>query len=390
MFKDFLFTKKFENNKGEGKMSVETEKRIEPFKVDHVGSLLRPKRVKKAREDYQAEKITREELTKVEDEEIRRVVNKQKEIGLKAITDGEFRRGWWHLDFMWELNGIEKYKRDHGYQFAGGIESKPLDVRTTGKVSWNKEHSFLEHFTFLKEAVGEDAVAKFTIPSPNQFLHEGIRQEEHYETLEEFAKDIQVAYKEAVQAFYDLGCRYLQIDDVFWGFLAADGIRGEVIPKEEWAKLKEIAKENIQVIIENKPEDLTLTTHVCRGNYKSSYAAAGPYYPVAKELFDDISYDGYFLEYDDDRSGDFGPLENFTGEGTVVLGLATSKFPDLENIQTLKKRIDEASQYISKEQIAISPQCGFASTEEGNLLTEEEQWNKLAHLVKHEEELFGE
>lgn len=371
-------------------MTQAIEKRVGPFNVDHVGSLLRPKRVKDAREDYQSGIITHEELTQIEDEEIKRVVNKQKEIGLKAITDGEFRRGWWHLDFMWELNGVEQYQKDHGYQFAGGIESKPLDVRTTGKVSWNKSHPFLEHFKFLKEAVGEDALAKFTIPSPNQFLHEGIRQEEHYSTVEEFAKDIQEVYKEAIQDFYDLGCRYLQIDDVFWGFLAADGIRGEVIPKEEWTNLKTLAKENIQAIIKSKPEDLTLTTHVCRGNYKSSYAAAGPYYPVAKELFNDISYDGYFLEYDDDRSGDFGPLENFTGEGTVVLGLATSKFSDLEDIETLKKRINEASQYIPKDQLAISPQCGFASTEEGNLLTEEEQWTKLAHLVKHQEELFGE
>lgn len=361
-----------------------------PFKVDHVGSLLRPERVKQAREEYQAGSITHEELTQIEDEEIRRVIQKQKEVGLQAVTDGEFRRGWWHLDFMWGLNGFEQYEKDHGYQFAGGIESKPLDVRTTGKISWNTSHPFLEHFRFLKEEVGDDAVAKFTIPSPNQFLHEGIRQEEHYATVEEFAKDIQQAYIDAVQHFYDLGCRYLQLDDVFWGFLAADGIRGEVVPKEEWETLKRIAKENIQVILDNKPEDLTLTTHVCRGNYKSSYAAAGPYYPVAKELFDDISYDGYFLEYDDDRSGDFGPLEYFSGEGTVVLGLVTSKFANLEDLETLKKRIDEASQYVPKEQLSISPQCGFASTEEGNLLTEEEQWEKLAHLVKNKDYLFGE
>lgn len=360
-----------------------------PFQVDHVGSLLRPERLKKAREDFDAGKLSQEDLTKIEDEEIKRVVKKQKDIGLKAITDGEFRRGWWHLDFLWGLNGIESYEKDHGYQFAGGIESKPLDVRTTGKISWNKHHPFLEHFTFLKEEVGDDAVAKFTIPSPNQLLHEGIRLDEHYETVEAFAKDIQETYIEAVQNFYDLGARYLQLDDVFWGFLAADGIRGEVIPKDEWEQLKRIAKENIQAIIDSKPDDLVLTTHVCRGNYKSSFAAAGPYYPVAKELFDDISYDGYFLEYDDDRSGDFGPLEHFSGDGKVVLGLVTSKFPNLEEIELLKARINEASQYVPKGQLAISPQCGFASTEEGNLLTEEEQWKKLTHLIDHAEELFA-
>lgn len=369
-------------------MTNKSVRRKGPFQVDHVGSLLRPERLKEARKKFEAKELSKEELIKIEDEEILRIVNKQKEIGLEAITDGEFRRGWWHLDFMWNLNGIEQYEKDHGYQFAGGIESKPLDVQTTGKVSWNKEHPFLEHFKFLKEAVGKDAVAKFTIPSPNQFLHEGIRQKEHYPTIEEFAEDIQQAYKDAIQAFYDLGARYLQIDDVFWGFLAADGIRGEIIPEGDWEKLKEIAKENICAIIESKPKDLTLTTHVCRGNYKSSYAAAGPYYPVAKELFNDISYDGYFLEYDDDRSGDFGPLEHFTGDGIVVLGLVTSKFPALEDIETLKARINEASQYVPKSQLAISPQCGFASTEEGNLLTEEEQWQKIANLINHKDELF--
>lgn len=360
-----------------------------PFKVDHVGSLLRPENLKEAREAFEKDEISKAELQIVEDQEIKRIVEKQKEIGLKAVTDGEFRRGWWHLDFMWGLNGVEKYHKDHGYYFAGDIESEPLDVRTTGKISWNKHHDFLNHFNSLKEFAGESVVAKLSIPSPNQFLHEGIRREEHYATIEEFADDLRTAYTEAIQDFYDLGCRYLQIDDVFWGFLAADGIRGGLIPEDEWNVLKHVAKENIQTIIANKPEDLILTTHVCRGNYRSSYAAAGPYYPVAKELFDEISYDGYFLEYDDDRSGDFGPLENFSGEGKVVLGLMTSKFPKLEDIETLKARVDEASQYIPKSQICISPQCGFASTEEGNIMTEEQQWEKLAHLVNHIDAIFA-
>ncbi|MFC6464088.1 5-methyltetrahydropteroyltriglutamate--homocysteine S-methyltransferase [Marinilactibacillus sp. GCM10026970] len=360
-----------------------------PFKVDHVGSLLRPERLKKARFAYEKGEVTKAQLKEVEDQEISRIVQKQIDIGLKAVTDGEFRRGWWHLDFMWGLNGIEQYRKDHGYQFADGIESEPLDVRTTGKISWNTTHDFLEHFKYLKKAVGAGAIAKLSIPSPNQFLHEGIRREEHYESAELFAEDLKKVYIDAVQAFYDLGCRYLQLDDVFWGFLAADGIRGGVVPEEEWLLLKRLSKEMIQTIIEHKPKDLTLTTHVCRGNYKSSYAAAGPYYPVAKELFDEISYDGYFLEYDDDRSGDFGPLEHFSGEGKVVLGLMTSKFPELEDIEVLKNRINEAAQYVPKEQLCISPQCGFASTEEGNLLTEEQQWAKLSHLINHIDEIFS-
>ena len=360
-----------------------------PFRVDHVGSLLRPDHLKKARAAFENGELSREELTAVEDQEISRIVEKQKEIGLQAITDGEFRRGWWHLDFIWGINGIEQYRKDHGYKFAEGIESEPLDVRTTGEISWNKTHDFLEHFKALKEFVGDDAVAKLSIPSPNQFLHEGIRREEHYETLEVFAQDLRKVYIDAIQDFYDLGCCYLQLDDVFWGFLAADGIRGGLLSEEEWTELKQTAKENIETILANKPDDLVLTTHVCRGNYRSSYAAAGPYYPVAKELFDDISYDGYFLEYDDDRSGDFGPLEHFSGNGKVVLGLMTSKFPKIEDIKVLKSRIREATQYVPKNQLCISPQCGFASTEEGNIMTEDEQWAKLSHLIQHEKELFA-
>ncbi len=360
-----------------------------PYRVDHVGSLLRPEILKSSRSAFEKGEISKSQLKNIEDQEIKRIIEKQKEIGLKAITDGEFRRGWWHLDFMWGINGMEKYRKEHGYKFAGDIESEPLDVRTIDKISWNKNHEFLDHFKFLQNFVGEDAVSKFSIPSPNQFLHEGIRRNEHYPTIELFCKDLRKVYNEAIQDFYDLGCRYLQIDDVFWGFLAADGIKDELILEEEWELLKKMAKENIQDIIYNKPEDLTLTTHVCRGNYRSSYAAAGPYYPVAKELFEEISYDGYFLEYDDDRSGDFGPLKYFTGKGKIVLGLMTSKFPELEDVEVLKARINEAAKYVPKSQICISPQCGFASTEEGNILTEEEQWKKLAHLVDHVNTLFA-
>lgn len=372
------------------KMSVITEKLTRtgaPFRGDQVGSFLRPKALKEARKAYAEGNISLEELRKVEDNEIDKLVNKQVESGLKAITDGEFRRSWWHLDFLEGLTGIEGYVPEHGYFFEG-VETEKYDVRNTGKIAFNPNHSFFEHFIFLKESVGDRALPKFTIPSPNQLLHQGIRDETIYPTVEAFCEDIQQAYRETIQEFYRLGCRYLQIDDCFWGVLCYDKVV-EDISEQELTYLKELSAKNVQAILKDKPADLVITTHICRGNYASTFAGSGAYEPVAKELFGQTDYDGYFLEYDTERSGGFEPLRFYKGQGQIVLGLITSKTGDLEAKEDIKARIQEASKYVPLEQLCLSTQCGFASTEEGNHLTEEEQWNKLKLVLEVSQEVWG-
>lgn len=352
-----------------------------------MGSFLRPERLKRARQEFASGKLSKEALREVENEEISKLVDKQFEVGLKAVTDGEFRRSFWHLDFLEQLNGIEGYIPEHGYFFEG-VETRKYDVRTSGKVSFNPEHPFLEDFRFLKETVGKRGIPKFTIPSLNQLLHDGIRDESIYPTIEGFAHDIRAAYRDAIKAFYDAGCRYLQIDDCYWGALCSNNFK-QLIGEERWRKEKQIALENIQAILTDIPEDLVITTHVCRGNYASAYAGEGAYDPVAEELFGQTNFDGYFLEYDTERAGGFEPLNYFKGNGQIVLGLITSKFGELEDEQAIKDRIHEAAKFVPLDQLSISPQCGFASTEEGNVLTEEEQWNKLAFVLKIAEDVWS-
>lgn len=371
-------------------MSVITEKLTRtgaPFRGDQVGSFLRPKALKKARKAFAEGNIVLEELRKVEDNEIDNLVNKQVEVGLKAITDGEFRRSWWHLDFLEGLIGIDGYVPEHGYFFEG-VETEKYDVRNTGKVAFNPNHPFFEHFTYLKEAVGDRAIPKATIPSPNQLLHQGIRDEAVYPTIEAFCEDVQQAYRETIQEFYRLGCRYLQIDDCFWGVLCYDKVV-EDISEQELTYLKELSAKNVQSILKDKPADLVITTHICRGNYASTYAGSGAYEPVAKELFGQTNYDGYFLEYDTERSGGFEPLRFYKGDGQIVLGLVTSKTGELEAKEDIKARIQEAAKYVPLEQLCLSTQCGFASTEEGNHLTEEEQWQKVKLVLEVAEEVWG-
>nr|WP_106783067.1 5-methyltetrahydropteroyltriglutamate--homocysteine S-methyltransferase [Lysinibacillus timonensis] len=359
-----------------------------PFRADHVGSLLRPERIHQARKDFQAGTITAQELHAIETEEIKKIVDKQIEVGLQAVTDGEFRRRFWHTDFLEHLTGVEGYIPEHGYAFKGE-ETERYNVRVVGKVSFNPNHPHVKEFIEFKEIVGNRAVAKQTIPSPNQLFNAGIRNLEIYPDIEEYANDVIQAYRDAIKAFYDAGCRYLQLDDVYIAGLNAPEIpfSDSGLSREE---LIELALRVANGVLEDKPEDLIITTHLCRGNYRSKWAFEGSYAKIAPTLFAKEKVNGFFLEYDDDRSGDFGPLEHIPNGGPlVVLGVFTSKFGRLEDKETIKARIQEATKYVPLEQLCISPQCGFASTHHGNLLTEEEQWAKLKYIVDISKEIWG-
>ncbi|RAS85042.1 5-methyltetrahydropteroyltriglutamate--homocysteine S-methyltransferase [Priestia endophytica] len=358
-----------------------------PFKADHVGSFLRTAPLKEARTAYANGEIDKDALKAVEDKEIEKLVQKQVETGLKSITDGEFRRSWWHLDFLSGLEGVEEFETEYISQFKGA-KTKNKAIRVVGKVSFN-HHYMLEHFTFLKEAVEKygdgSQVAKFSIPSPNM-LFTRIQEDSYYEgNREQFYNDTVAAYQKAIQAFYDAGCRYLQLDDTSWiDFVSEERITAVV--EKLGMDVQEIIDTRVSCLndaISKKPEDMLITMHICRGNFRSTYITSGGYDNISDAIFANLNVDGLFLEYDDNRSGDFEPLKNFTrNDQTVVLGLITSKFAKLEDPETIKERIKEASQYIPLENLSLSPQCGFASTEEGNELTEEEQWNKINHVIK--------
>lgn len=364
-----------------------------PFKNDVVGSFLRPEILKQARQQFLDGIITAEQLRAVEDQEIINLVVKQKEVGLKAVTDGEFRRSWWHLDFMWGLDGVEKAGVPQGYVFHG-VESRPETARVTGKIGFS-EHPFINDFKFLQEVAGENAIARQTIPAPAQLLLELQRFEnqaalqQHYPNFDELLHDIANAYQGFIRAIYAAGCRSLQIDDCTWGMLCdesfinareAEGIFVGDIGKV-YAELNKHA-------VANLPEDLVITSHVCRGNYKSTWAGAGSYDPVANTLFSITDYDAFYLEFDTDRSGSFEPLKHVQGQ-KIVLGLVSSKIGELEEKEAIIARIHEAAQYVPLDQLCLSPQCGFASTEEGNILTEEQQWNKLKFIKEISEEVWG-
>lgn len=359
-----------------------------PFRADHVGSLLRPERIHKARKDFQEGNISAVELHEIETEEIRKIVDKQIEVGLQAVTDGEFRRRFWHTDFLEHLNGVEGYVPETGFAFKGE-ETERYDVRVNGKISFNPDHPHVKDFIEFKEIVGDRAVAKQTIPSPNQLFNAGIRNLEIYPDIEEYTKDVINAYRDAIKAFYEAGCRYLQLDDVYIAGLNAPEIpfNDSGYSREE---LIDLALRVVNGVLEDKPEDLVITTHLCRGNYRSKWAFEGSYAKIAPTLFAKEKVNGFFLEYDDDRSGDFNPLEFIPNGGPrVVLGLFTSKHGKLEDKENIKARVEEATKFVSLEQLCISPQCGFASTHHGNILTEEEQWAKLKYIVDISKEIWG-
>ncbi|WP_409288512.1 5-methyltetrahydropteroyltriglutamate--homocysteine S-methyltransferase [Peribacillus sp. SCS-37] len=347
-----------------------------PFKADHVGSFLRPERLKQARQKKSAGEITEAELRRIEDEEIIKLVEKQKQAGLSAVTDGEFRRAWWHFDFLAGLKGVELFEPETGLQFKG-VQTKAHGLRVTGRIEF-EEHEMIGHFEFLQKAAGSH-LAKFTIPSPNMLLLRAVIDEDVYPEKDQLFTDLVTAYQKAIQAFYEAGCRYLQLDDTSWAaFLSEEGrqkLRERGDDPEELALL--FAKA-VNEAISKKPSDMAITMHICRGNFRSTYMSSGGYDYVSEIIFGGLDVDGLFLEFDDDRSGSFEPLRHVNRKDLkIVLGLITSKFGELEDPEYIKTRIQEAASYLPIQQLCLSPQCGFASTEEGNILTEEQQWEKI-------------
>lgn len=368
-------------------------KKRAPFKFDIVGSFLRPDYLKEAREGWKNGTVTEEELRKTEDRAITELIEKQKEAGLPVITDGEFRRSWWHLDFMWGLQGVKKLEVERGYAFHDEVtrgESAGLSGRISGE-----NHPFVEHFKFVKLFEDDLVTARQTIPAPAQFLAELERGDNleqtksYYPDEEELIRDIASAYHTVLADLYEAGCRNVQFDDCTWGMFCdtkywearQKGSKSVTSEAEKYVRLNNLAMENL-------PEDLVINTHVCRGNYHSTWASSGGYAPIAPHLFGKENVSAYYLEFDDERSGDFEPLHYVDGDKQVVLGLITTKSPDLEEKSRIIERIRKASRYIPLDRLSLSPQCGFASTEEGNKLTEEEQWEKIKLVKEISEEVW--
>jgi 5-methyltetrahydropteroyltriglutamate--homocysteine methyltransferase len=362
---------------------------VPPFRADHVGSLLRPAQLKEARARYQRREIGAAELKSIEDRAIQGVIARQEATGLRGVTDGEFRREFWHIDFLAGLDGVESFSGEHGIQFKGGV-TKPIGLRVTGKIGFS-HHPMLEHFRFVKDYT--KATPKMTIPSPSVLHFRGGRKavpESIYPDMGEFFQDLGVAYRKTVRAFADSGCRYLQLDETNLAYLC-DPEQREMLKArgDDPEKLPQTYAGLINTAISDRPSGMTITMHLCRGNYRSLWIAQGGYEPVAELLFNTINVDGYFMEYDTERAGGFEPLRFVPKGKTVVLGLVTSKGGALESKDDLKRRVNDAARYLDLEQLCLSPQCGFASTEEGNVLTETEQWAKLSLIVEVADEIWG-
>ena len=366
-----------------------------PYRYDFVGSFLRPQEVKQAKADYSEGKITKEECEAIVDKAVTEVVAKQKELGFHIITDGEFRRTYWHLDFMWGFEGVGHEQTGAGVQFSAEMAAVE-DTYLTGKVK-AKAHPFVEGFKFLKQFEDENTVAKYTIPAPAQMFQQMIvpanfeNTRKYYATNEELIQDIGKAYQEVIKQFYEAGCRNLQLDDCTWGAIVGDAAKQRY--KSLGQNLDEVKGQLLEVnnlALKGKPEDMVITSHICRGNYHSTFFTSGPYDSVADYVFAKENVDALFLEYDDARSGGFAPLAKVSEDKKVVLGLITTKSPKLEDKETVIKRIHEAAKYIPLERLCLSPQCGFASCEIGNKLTEEEQWAKLKLVKEIAEEVWGE
>lgn len=365
-----------------------------PFRADVVGSFLRPQYLINARERFEAGQIDSKELKRIEDIAISDLIEKQKAAGLQAITDGEFRRHSWHLDFMWGLNGVKRVELSHGY-FFHGKETYHTSVNIEGKLS-GENHPFVEHFKFVKQFEDENTIAKQTIPAPAQTLAEFYRADNIettntiYPDKEKLIEDLATAYRTVIKELYDAGCRNVQLDDCTWGMVVdpsywqshrGDGvtINGET---DAYLKVNNLA-------IEGAPADLVINTHVCRGNYESCFAASGAYDPIAPILFPKENVNAFYLEYDDERSGGFEPLKYVPDNKKVVLGLITTKRPELEDKEFIKKRIQEAAKYVPLDRLYLSPQCGFSSNAHGNKLTEDEQWAKIALVQEIAREVWG-
>jgi 5-methyltetrahydropteroyltriglutamate--homocysteine methyltransferase len=360
-----------------------------PFRADIVGSLLRTAPLKEARAKREKGAISAAQLTEIEDREIEKIIKKQEEVGLKVATDGEFRRSWWHFDFYGMLDGVEIYELDHGIQFQG-VQTKPRSIRIHGKLGFS-HHPMLDHFKFLKAHAR--VTPKMCIPSPATMhfrLEPNAVTAKEYKDRDAIFEDLARTYRQAIRGFYDAGCRYLQFDDTAWAYLCSQvelkkarerGLNADRL-QQDYARV-------INMALEGKPADMVITTHVCRGNFRSTWIAEGGYEPVAETLLAKLNYDGYFLEYDTARAGGFEPLRFLPkGHKIVVLGLVTTKTGTLEKKDDVKRRIEEATKFAPLDQLCLSPQCGFASTEEGNVLAEDEQWAKLRMIVELADEVW--
>jgi methionine synthase II (cobalamin-independent) len=361
-----------------------------PFRADHVGSLLRPAALKQARGQRERGDISAEQSREIEDREIAQVISKQQETGLQSITDGEFRRAFWNYDFLGALDGVEAYLGERKIKFQGP-QPKPMMLRVTGKLGGFAGHPMIAHFRFVKERTR--ATPKMTIPSPTS-LHFRYGRDavpaSIYPSMDDFYRDLGQTYGKAVRAFADAGCRYLQLDEVNLAYLCDPKLRQLVQDRgEDPDSLPRVYAGMINAAMSDVPADMTVTMHLCRGNFQSTFVASGGYEPVAELLFNTIRVHGYFMEYDTDRAGGFEPLRFVPKGKTVVLGLVTSKSGQLESKDMIKRRIDQAAKFVDPEQLALSPQCGFASTEEGNILAEDEQWAKLRMIVEIAQEVWG-
>lgn len=365
---------------------------ISPFRYDIVGSYLRPSELKKAREQFKQGQLTRQELTEVEDRAIIELIQQQEAAGLKAVTDGEFRRSWWHLDFFWGFNGIDKVNA-LGYKFANQY-TRAETARVSGTIS-GEGHPFVEHYKFTRKHTSPDVEVRQTFPAPAQLIFELLRPENLattqavYSTEDELIEAIGKAYQQVIHDLYEAGARTIQIDDCTWGAIVTpDGVELSLEEKANLEAKKALFLKVNNLAVAEVPADLQVTTHVCRGNYNSTWASAGAYDEVATPLFNQQQVDAYYLEYDSERSGGFEPLAHVSDEKLVVLGLITSKDGELEDRQTIIDRIHEAAQYVPLERLCLSTQCGFASTEEGNRLTEQQQWDKIALVKSIAEEVW--
>jgi 5-methyltetrahydropteroyltriglutamate--homocysteine methyltransferase len=372
-----------------------TPRDLPPFRADHVGSLLRPRRLLNARDDLAAGRITAEELRAAEDEAIADVVRMQQNAGLRSVTDGEFRRASWHMDFIYQLGGVGKAPGNLAVQFrnpAGTIEFTPAALHINGKIRLD-ETIFGQDFSYLRFVAPPTLTPKLTIPSPNMVHYRGgpaSIDPAAYPDIEEFWSDLSAAYAEQVRRLAGLGCTYLQFDDTSLAYLNDPAQRAQIAGRGEDAEhlhLRYIRQLNAAVA--DRPAGMAVTTHMCRGNFQSSWAAEGGYDFVAEALFSELNVDGFFLEYDDARSGGFEPLRFVPPGKMVVLGLVTTKRGELESKDTLKRRIDEASKYVPLDQLCLSPQCGFSSTVEGNTLTRDDQAAKLRLIAETAAEVWG-
>jgi 5-methyltetrahydropteroyltriglutamate--homocysteine methyltransferase len=363
-----------------------------PFRADHVGSLLRTTPLKEAREKRKRGEISADALREIEGREIEGIIRKQENVGLKSITDGEHRRISWNYDFLEQLHNVESYVGERKIKFAAtGPQPRPILLRVTGKLGGYKPHPMIEHFKFLKAHARQ--TPKLTIPSPSSLHFRYGRDavpESLYPSMADFYRDLGESYRKVVHAFADGGCRYLQLDEVNLAYLCDPSLRKVITDRgEDAAALPAVYADMINSAIAGIPSDMTITMHLCRGNFRSSFVASGGYEPVADVLFNKINVHGYFMEYDSDRAGGFEPLRFVPKDKTVVLGLVTTKSGTLEKKDEIKRRIEQAAKFVPLDQLCLSPQCGFASTEEGNALAEDEEWAKLRMIVEIADEVWG-